>query len=243
MLRTLFAVPAIIADTLVHAGPIIGASFVSVPAADPLIRSWARVVLLASGVTLTVDGLEHLDLSQRYIFVANHQSHMDVPSIVAALPLTVRFVAKQSLFKIPVFGQAIRAVGTIEIDRSNREDALKKMQEAQTGVARQASILFFAEGTRSEDCQLKPFKKGAFAMAAALGLPIVPIGVSGTNAVLPPGLHPIRGGPVRVRIGTPFAVGENTPEERRRLQRRAEEEVAKLLGVAPPSSGGDPDRP
>lgn len=229
MLRTLVAVPAIVADTALLAGPVIGASWISDRAADALIRAWARGVLRACGATLTVRKGASLDLSRRYVFVANHQSHLDAPSIVCALPTTLRFVAKRSLLRIPVFGQVLRAVGTIDIDRGDRADTIRRMEAARTGIAQRASILFFAEGTRSQDGTLGPFKKGAVSMAAALRLPLVPIAVSGTREILHPGLSAIRPGPVRVSIGEPIDVEDPSPEGRAALTERLHAEVSRLL--------------
>jgi 1-acyl-sn-glycerol-3-phosphate acyltransferase len=199
---------------------------------EPLTHAWCRQVLFWGGVDLSVEGTQNVDPEARYVFISNHQSHMDVPCIISALPTRVRFIAKRSLFKIPVFGQALRAIGTVDIDRRDRADTLRRLHDAQRGVGQRCSLHFFAEGTRSPDGRLLPFKKGAAAMALALQVPLVPVALVGTRKIFPKGAMTTRTGRALVHIGRPISVGpEDTVEERHRLLRLARAEVVAMLAA------------
>lgn len=201
---------------------------------EPIERHWLRAVLYLSGVDLTVDGLENVDPDGRYVFMSNHQSLFDVPAIVTALPNSIRFLAKRSLFRVPVFGQALRGLGTIAVDRNDRAYTLRQLQEAQRDP-RAFSLHFFAEGTRSPDGRLLPFKKGGVTTAMTLGVPVVPLAVCGSRRVYPKGALILRPGPVHVSVGKPIPVGPDTPEERNRVVDLVRREVVRML-----AAGGEP---
>jgi 1-acyl-sn-glycerol-3-phosphate acyltransferase len=143
---------------------VIGLSLKDEALPDPLIRFWARGILAAASVQDEVHGLENLP-GQTCVLVCNHQSHFDSLVILVNLPKHVRFVAKAELFKIPVFGQAMTAVGNVKVDRTGGEHDRRAMAGAIEAVQSRTSVLFFAEGTRSEDGVLGPFKKGAAMLA------------------------------------------------------------------------------
>ena len=229
MWRTLYATPAIVAHTAYLGTATLATTPFTKRFHDPILKAWSRRVLSAAGIRLVIEGAERLSPDQRYVFMANHQSLLDVPTLVMAVPGPVRFVAKSSLARVPLFGQALRAIGNIPIERGNRQDTMRRMREAQQGIARQVSVAFFAEGTRSDDGELLPFKRGGVAMALALGVPIVPMAISGTIKVLPKGARGVRkSGLVRVAIGEPIPTGEESPEEKQRLLGLVSAEVASM---------------
>ncbi len=229
MLRALLAPPAIALETMVGGATVLLTSPFTARAHEPTIQAWARTVLWTAGVELSVSGAESLDPSRPYVVISNHQSHMDVPCLVRALPLPVRFVAKRELFLIPIFGPAMRKVGMVSVDRQHAERALAALREAQQTIASRFSLLFFAEGTRSEDGSLGPFKKGGFVMAQNTGNPIVPVAIDGTRERLPKGFHTLRPGPVRVTIGKPIEPGPNTLERRDELMALTRAEIERML--------------
>ncbi len=229
MLRTPLAVIGIIVATLVVGLALLCAAPFSGEQARRLARLWCRCVLGCCGVRLTVRGGESVQPGASYVFVSNHQSHLDAPSIYLVLRRPVRYVAKESLLRIPVFGWAARAIGTIPIDRSDAAEARQRLQQAEARLPPGDSVLFFAEGTRSEDGRLQPFKRGGAVMALNLRLPIVPIAVRGTRAILPKGLHAIHAGPVRVDIGEPIPIDGFTTEQRAELTDLVHGRVAELL--------------
>jgi 1-acyl-sn-glycerol-3-phosphate acyltransferase len=162
-------------------------------------RVWSRVCLAAAGVEPSYDGVENASKTLPCVFISNHQSLLDIWSLIPVLPVSVRFVAKRSLFLIPFFGWALSASGFISIDRRNRTRAVKSLRAAAERVRGGRPVLLFAEGTRSRDGRLAPFKRGAFHLAISAGVPVVPVAISGSGRVLRPGfMFRIRPGNVRV---------------------------------------------
>lgn len=147
---------------------------------------WARINLWLIPATITVRGAEHIEPGQSYIVVANHLSHVDILALHAWLGMDLRFVMKQELRKVPIVGVTSAGLGYVFINRSNNADAVRALAEAKNRLTTDgASVLFFPEGTRSVDGRLHAFKKGAFVMAKDMGLPILPITLRNTDAILP----------------------------------------------------------
>ncbi|MGA7577376.1 MAG: lysophospholipid acyltransferase family protein [Desulfobaccales bacterium] len=167
-------------------------------------RWWGRTLLRMAHVSLEVRGLEHLAPNQAYVFAANHRSNFDIFTLIAILPGRIMFVAKQSLFRIPVFGQALIRMGSVPLDRSNLKQAVKSLDRAAIRVQAGASMIIFPEGTRVATPELSPFKKGVFIMAAKAGQPIVPVSISGTRFIQVPHSIRMQPGLVRVVISPPI---------------------------------------
>ena len=193
-----------------------------------IMKPWAKSLVWIAGIKLTVEGVENVDFRQSYIVLSNHQSHMDIPVLLAAMPNHFTFIAKKELFRIPIFAQAMRGFGILEIDRSNRNRAIATLKDAaQIAKSKNISILAFPEGTRSEDGQLKPFKKGPFMLALDARLPVLPVSISGTFPILPKGKLLIRGGQqVRVTIHPPVIVENASYESREQLMDETYQRVA-----------------
>lgn len=197
--------------------------------ADPWLKSYCLNLLKAAAVQHEAVGLENLP-DEPCIFACNHQSHFDGLLIYGHLDKHIRFVAKRELFKIPLFGMAIRAIGTIEVDRTGSDKDRQAMTNAVDAIHRGVSVMFFPEGTRSEDGVLKPFKKGAAMLAIQAQAPIVPLGVAGTKEILPKGSRWIRGGRRAVIcVGRPIATKGKTVEDRDAVTQQAAEAVATLV--------------
>jgi len=179
---------------------------------------WSRVVFWAAGVEMTVEGREHLSPGATPIFVANHQSNLDIPVLSLLLPREVLWLAKRELFAIPVFGQAIRAVGYLPVDRGNPDAARASMAAAAEEVRRGFPVILFPEGTRSRDARLLPFKLGFLHLAEESGAPVVPVVVRGTAALWPKGRLAARSGRVTVTVlpAVRFAPTEDGDERRAR---------------------------
>jgi 1-acyl-sn-glycerol-3-phosphate acyltransferase len=164
---------------------------------------WARVLLKTVPIPLSVEGLEYLVPGQTYVYAANHRSQFDIFVLLAILPGEFGWVAKKSLFQIPIFGQAMTRLGNISLDRNNLKEAIKSLNEAAALVQGGRSFIIFPEGTRATSRELLPFKKGVFIMAQKAGQPIVPICINGTMAIQPRGSLHLRPGPVKVVISPP----------------------------------------
>lgn len=206
-------------------------------------RGWSRSLLWAGGVEVDFEGLEHLEPGRPAVLVANHESWYDVFALAGHLPVDYRFVGKKALAKVPFFGPAWLACGHIPIDRSNRKAAIESLRIAGEKIRREkAVVVMFPEGTRSEDGTLLPFKKGAFVLALDMGVPIIPVGVSGSRALMPKGAFLVRPGRIRVRIGPPIEVDGWTVADRGRLLELARAEVERLRSGDPEESGGPETR-
>ena len=167
-------------------------------------RFWASLHLKVSGVKVVIKGLEHL-ANPPYVFMCNHQSALDIYTLLACLPLSFKWIAKRQLFKIPFIGWAMTRTGYISIDREKPREALKAMEEAAGKIRAGMNIIIFPEGTRSIDGNLLPFKKGGFTLALRAMVPIVPIGVYGTSQLQPKGnFIPKKKGVIYINIGEPI---------------------------------------
>ncbi len=184
------------------------------------------MLLWLAGAKYEVRGIENLPKSQA-VYISNHQSHFDIPAIMASIPTPFYFVAKKELKHIPIFGWGMWSIGMIFVDRSNREKARASMKKAGKEARKGKAILSFPEGTRSKNGQLQAFKKGAFFLAKAGELCVIPISVSGTNKVLPPG-GKLKGGDVIVEIGTPISAETVMSEQPQDLARLSKEIIEKM---------------
>jgi 1-acyl-sn-glycerol-3-phosphate acyltransferase len=127
-------------------------------------RLWTRIILTIGGVVLKVNGLSQLDPKQQYVFMVNHQSHIDIPVLVQSLSaFQLRWIAKRELLWVPFFGWAMWATKHITVNRSDRFDALGGFKKAQERMKGGISLVFFPEGTRSSDGNLLPSNGRSFA--------------------------------------------------------------------------------
>lgn len=182
-------------------------------------RLWARVSLRLAGQRLSVSGQEHLPPQGAVIFMPNHQSNLDILALFAGLPVQFRWLAKQELFRIPLFGLAMRRTDYIPVDRSDRRAAIASMSLAAQRIAGGTSIILFPEGTRSPDGDLLPFKKGGFMLALRAQVPIIPISLQGSGEALPKYSWRVRPGRITVRIFPPLTtVGLETTDRDRLME-------------------------
>ncbi len=179
------------------------------------------MLLWLAGAKYEVRGLENLPKSQA-VYISNHQSHFDIPAIMASIPIPFYFVAKKELKHIPIFGWGMWSIGMIFVDRSNREKARASMKKAGKEARKGKAILSFPEGTRSKTGNIQAFKKGAFFLAKAGELCVVPISVSGTNTVLPPG-GKLKRGEVIIEVGVPTSAEDVMREQPQDLARKSKE--------------------
>lgn len=196
-----------------------------------LARIWARCILFVSGVRVRAEGLEKIDLSKPYVIAANHASYMDTPVILSFIKLQFRFLAKEELFKIPFLGSHLKAAGHVPVPREDPRAAIKTMSQAAENIREKAiSMLIFPEGGRTRDGQLQPFKEGVAYIAIKAGVPIVPVGITGTRAVIPMGSGIVKPGRVTLRVGDPIPTEGLTLKDRQAITDRVRESVSQLLG-------------
>lgn len=177
---------------------------------------WGRLMLFAAGVRYDVD-MGGLDPSKTYVFMCNHQSNLDIPFLSHFLrDFGVRFVAKESLFSIPFFGPAIRRVGHISIDRTNRRKAMRSIETAVSKIQSGTSVIIFPEGTRATTYgELQHFKVGGMIIALKTGVPVVPMVMRSTGEVMPKGSGRVRSRHITLRALAPIdAASRYTLKER-----------------------------
>lgn len=188
--------------------------------AHQVARLWARSILLVSRVQVEIEGLEHIPQGRSCIIMPNHQSNFDIPVLLGRLPVQFRWLAKQELFKIPIFGRGMRGCGYISIDRSNRKRAFASLKEAARKIREGVSVLIFPEGTRSEDGKIRSFKKGGFVLAVDAGVPIVPVVIFGTRSIMPKGRLMIKSRGVRMQLLAPIDSSDYTRKTKDELMEK-----------------------
>jgi len=230
MFRTIFFFATFIPWTMFIILTGIPVSFVSPDYLHTYARFWARIGLRLAGIRLTVEGREHLPADGAVIYMPNHQSNFDILALYAGLPGQFRWLAKEELFHIPLFGLAMRRTGYIAIDRSDRRKALVSMAEAARRIVAGASVIVFPEGTRSPDGRLLPFKKGGFMLALQSQAPIVPVAIDGTLQIMPKHSRRIRGGEIAVRIFPTVETAGKKAADRDALMAEVRRPIAEALG-------------
>ena len=167
---------------------------------------WAKVILWVCGVKVKVKGLIQGERDSPGIYMSNHQSIFDIFTLLACLPVDFKFILKQELMKIPLFGFAMKRARYISIDRENPRRAVKSMNDAAEKIKNGTSVLIFPEGTRSVDGQLLPFKRGGFHLALKSECNVVPISIIDSRLIAPKGSLRIKKGKVIMNIGEPIPV-------------------------------------
>jgi 1-acyl-sn-glycerol-3-phosphate acyltransferase len=195
-------------------------------------RLWAPGLLIGAGAKLQVEGLERVDFSKPHVFVANHQSMIDVCALFRALPVPIRFVIKQELERVPFIGWYARSMGMIFIKRGRAREAAERLHGIVALVRGGDSLCAFPEGTRSRDGSIRPFKGGAFQVALQAGVPVVPIAIDGSGEVLPLSGFRVRPGTITVRIGDPIPTTGLRIGDRHALAQRAHDAVAAMHACA-----------
>jgi 1-acyl-sn-glycerol-3-phosphate acyltransferase len=177
---------------------------------------WARGILLLLGMRVRCRGVEHVRGGEHYVVAANHQGALDIPALIVALqPHTpLRFVAKRSLFRVPLLGWGMRLFGHVAIDRRGAQQALPALLQAQADVRRRWSVVFFPEGTRTYTGGMGPFKKGAFHTAARAGVRVLPVTILGSWEKLPrERLFALSQGVIQIHVHEPLPAPGESPEQ------------------------------
>lgn len=167
---------------------------------------WSKLCCAIVPMKVIIKGKKNYIRNNAYVIVANHQSLADIPVLHGHLGLNIKWIMKKELGEIPIFGSACRHLGCITIDRKNHEAAIQSIEEAKNKLTQKACVLFFAEGTRSRDGKVMPFKKGAFRFAHETDLPILPVTIRNSFQVLPSDSLDITPGSIEIVVHRPVHI-------------------------------------
>lgn len=234
VLRSIVVWPIIVLATVAFGVPAIFAALLP-PRGDWFLRfarGWARTLLAVAGVSVRVLHADRLEAGRSFVIVANHESFCDILVLLAHLPMQVRFLAKRSVFRVPVLGWSIAAAGFVPVDREDRSRGTGTVEAALRRLSGGRSVVIFPEETRTRTGDLLPFKRGAAHLALRSGLPILPVALAGTFQVLRRGSLTIQPGPVAMSVGNPMEVSGHSPRDREAVTRAARDEVRNLRAEA-----------
>jgi 1-acyl-sn-glycerol-3-phosphate acyltransferase len=193
-------------------------------------RRWAGSLLWIGETKVTICGLDRISPSGSYVIASNHLSYMDTPVVLANIPVQFRFLAKRGLFRIPLLGNHLARAGHIPVPREDPRGAVRTMSLAASIIREKGiSILIFPEGGRSHDGSMRPFKEGAAYIAIKAGVPVVPVALQGTRAILPFGSGKIRPGRVVLKIGEPIQTSSLTLRDRSAVTAQVRDQIANML--------------
>ncbi len=198
--------------------------------ADRWLDWWAERVLRDAQVEVEVEGRENALPDETYVIMSNHQSLYDIPVLFRSLQRRIRMVAKKELFYVPIWAQAMRRAGFVEVDRQRRERAIESLNQAGKALREGRNIWIAPEGTRSKTGRLGPFKKGGFYLAINAGAKILPVTIQGTRDALPADGWRVRNGArVHVTIGEPVDARAYGVERRDELMAAVRDAIAAPL--------------
>ena len=164
---------------------------------------WIGIVLV--GVELNIIGAEKIDPKKSYVVIGNHPSTLDIFTHITALPVSIRFLTKTELFRIPIFGRVLKTLGLPRIDRKNAKANFEKINDSINQVIKLGnSIMIFPEGKRSNQKELLPFKKGASHIAKNFNLPIIPVVSHNAHNLMVKGKVWLKSGEIKIEILDPI---------------------------------------
>jgi 1-acyl-sn-glycerol-3-phosphate acyltransferase len=231
MFRSIFIVSAALCITALTALCVVVVNIFA--AAEKLSRRigrrWAKILLYISGVKIEIIGTENILAGKPLILMANHQSDFDILICMAGIPSDFIWTAKKELFRIPVFGKAMRLSGFIEIDRQDHEKAIKNLDLAAEKLQEGISVASFPEGTRSRNGQLLPFKQGMFYLAIQTGIPIIPVSIIGSGKIMSKKSWQVKRGEIVMVIDKHIETSGYTIETRAPLMEKVRDIIAANL--------------
>jgi 1-acyl-sn-glycerol-3-phosphate acyltransferase len=222
-----------IAETLAISAPTLVDAIrgrVTIERCDARLRGWAKRLLDHAEVSRIVHNPERAGTDEVFILMSNHRSLYDVPLLIESFPRTLRMVTKRELFRVPIWGAAMRKAGFIEIDRDNRARAKEGIDIAKARLGQGINVWIAPEGTRSRSGQLGPFKSGGFRLALGTGFRVLPVAIRGTEKILPAdGVRVTRGATVELEFGQPIDPAEFGTTSRPAFIQRVRDVIQAML--------------
>ena len=190
---------------------------------------WSRCLCWVNFTRVELRGKKNAEKNRSYIIMSNHQSHFDILAFYGKWGRQFRWVLKEELRKVPGLGWYCAAGGHVFIDRSSPEKAIASLNEAKSLLEGGISVMIFPEGKRSDDGRIRDFKKGGFIIALDLGLPILPVSISGSRRVLPNKTLKLFPGTITITVHPPIETTPYGPERREQLMQDVKEKI--MLGL------------
>ncbi len=161
-----------------------------------------RTAFFFGRIKVKVEGIENVDSDKNYIIICNHQSLFDIVVLLAYLPCRVVFFAKRELQKVPILSREIEKMGHEYVDRGKSIKAIKQLDKMEAKIKKGYNVLIFPEGTRSENDEIQPFKRGTFYLAVKSNTSILPCYLHNTSKILPKNSNLFSPGKVTLKIGS-----------------------------------------
>lgn len=193
---------------------------------------WARSMFWAAGATVEVKGLENLPKNQNILLVSNHQGNFDIPLLLGYIPLSLGFVAKVELSKMPVVSTWMKLLGCIFLDRKNPRQSIQAISTGVEYLKKGKSLAIFPEGTRSKGLEMGEFKKGSLKLGVKSNVLIVPVSINGTYKLLEENRYKITPSKVQLYIHPPVNPADLTKEEQNDLAEIIQKKIHQQLIVS-----------
>ncbi|MBI3924249.1 MAG: 1-acyl-sn-glycerol-3-phosphate acyltransferase [Armatimonadetes bacterium] len=193
-------------------------------------RMLSPPLLRLFGIQLSVEGEERLHAAAPCVYVANHQSNLDVVFFGMVYPPRTLLIGKRELMWIPFFGLMFAAMGNVLMDRRDSKRCIDAMSALASRMPQQGlCVWIFPEGHRNQGGPLLPFKKGAFHLAADAGVPLVPLVLGPIRRVVDPSRMRCPGGRIELKVLEPIpSAGREVPELMAEARQRMEQGLALL---------------
>lgn len=169
-------------------------------------------------ISLNIKGQEHIPKEGNFILVANHQSFVDIPLFLCAIPRKFSFLAKKELLNVPILGWDLKAQGHIPVNRENPKTSVRELQRLEGELKNGRSLLFFPEGTRTLTGEIGAFKKGAFLLAVRTGVQIIPCRIEGSFDVWKKNSIYMHPGKINLTIFPPIPVEKSQDKQQEKTQ-------------------------
>jgi len=173
------------------------------------LRYASKLLFYLAFIPVKIEGLDNIPTERPLIILPNHQGHFDYPIMFMAIPFRFSYIAKKELFALPIFGRYFRIAGFYMLDRNAAMSAYNTMEEVGEAMKTGDSILIFPEGTRTENGSVGEFKGGALKLAYKLGVPILPVAISGSFGIMRKLSWIVNSKKVKIKIGKPIYFQKN----------------------------------